>query len=319
LTYVRIRIVITLAVGVVIAAIASTAGGTLLASPAWKGTDTVAPRVATAEAAAFGEVGATSPTGATGPTGSAGPIGAPKPPCQRMRLHLRCPDLVMSAPSKFHLDRTTIPGRVLLRTTSSIDNHGQGPLEVRGRRTRAHRWVVYQAIYDRKGRAHLFKTGAKLVYKYVPGRRYGYGTVGAFSYWKFEHAAAFELWSIDRHRKAVRLLRTGPKVDYCLRDLFRTFPSRSSPSSPVYPACNQDPHIKRDVLGTSVGWTDSYPYEYPEQWIDVTGLHGRFVYLQIADPDKLLFESKHRNNISETYVALPSGRVLGHRVEVGSP
>jgi hypothetical protein len=225
----------------------------------------------------------------------------------------------MSAPSKFHLDRTTIPGRVLLRATSSIDNHGRGPLEVRGRRDKTHRWLVYQAIYDRKGRAHLFKTAAKLVYKYVPGERYGYGTIGAYSYWKFEHAAGFELWSIGRHRKALRLVRTGPKVDYCLRDLFRTSPSRRSPSSAVYPACSQNPHIKRDVLGTSVGWTDSYPYEYPEQWIDVTGLRGEFAYLQIADPDNLLIESNHSNDTSETYIDLPSGRVLGHRVEVGSP
>jgi hypothetical protein len=225
----------------------------------------------------------------------------------------------MSAPSKFHLDTTTIPGRVLLRATSAIDNHGQGPLEVRGRRIRAHRWAVYQAIYDRKGRAHLFKTAAKLVYKYVPGERYGYGTVGASSYWKFQHAAGFQLWSINRHRKAMRLVRTGPKVDYCLRDLFHTFFSPRSPGSPVYPGCNQDPNIKSDVLGTSVGWTDAYPYEYPQQWIDVTGLRGRFAYLQIADPDKLLVESNHNNDTSETYIDLPSGRVLGQRVGVAHP
>jgi hypothetical protein len=124
---------------------------------------------------------------------------------------------------------------------------------------------------------------------------------------------------MNQNRNALRLVRTGPKVDYCLRDLFRTFPSPRSPKSAVYPACNQNPNIKRDVLGTSVGWTDSYPYEYPEQWIDVTGLRGRFAYLQIADPDKLLIESNHDNDISETYIDLPSGRVLGHRVGVGHP
>lgn len=225
----------------------------------------------------------------------------------------------MSAPSKLHLDRTTLAGHVLLRATSSIDNHGQGPLEVRGRRTRTHRWVVYQAIYDRKGRPRLFETKAKLVYKYVPGERYGHRTIEAFSYWKFEHAAGFELWSIDSHRNALQLVRTGPKADYCLRDLFRTFPSPRSPRAAVYPACNRNPHIKRDVLGTSIGWTDSYPYEYPQQWIDVTGLRGRFAYVQLADPDNLLFESNHDNDVSEVYVELPSGRVLGHRAGVRSP
>ena len=65
------------------------------------------------------------------------------------------------------------------------------------------------------------------------------------------------------------------------------------------------------MLGTSVGWTDSYPYEYPQQWIDVTGLRGKFAYVQVADPDHLLIESNHRNDISETYVELPSGACSG--------
>ncbi len=225
----------------------------------------------------------------------------------------------MSAPSKLHLDRTTLAGHVVLRATSSINNHGQGPLEVRGHRENGHRWAVYQAIYDNKSQPHLFKTAAKLVFKYVPGERYGYPAIEAFSYWKFEHAAGFQLWSIDSQRRALRLVRTSPKVDYCLRDLLRTDPSPRSPSAPVYPACNQNPNITSDVLGTSVGWTDSYPYEYPEQWIDVTGLRGRFAYLQIADPDHLLIEANPDNNISETYVELPSGRLLGYRIGVAAP
>jgi hypothetical protein len=77
--------------------------------------------------------------------------------------------------------------------------------------------------------------------------------------------------------------------------------------------------MKSDVLGTSVGWSDVYPYEYPEQWIDVTGLRGHFAYAQIADPENLLIESNHKNDVSETYVSLPSGRVLGHRVGVAAP
>ncbi|HEY4427776.1 MAG TPA: lysyl oxidase family protein [Solirubrobacteraceae bacterium] len=225
----------------------------------------------------------------------------------------------MSAPSELHLDRSTIPGHVLLRAASSIDNHGPGPLEVSAHRSAPHSWIAYQAIYDRKGRRHLFRSAARLVFKYVPGARYGYGDVGAASYWKFEHAAAFQLWALDAHFHAVRLVRTGPKADYCLRDLLRTRPSAFSPDTPRYGACRQDAGLRRDLLGTSSGWSDVYPYEYPQQWIDVTGLHGRFAYVQIADPDGLLIERNHRNNASETYVALPSGRVLGHRIGVSRP
>lgn len=239
-------------------------------------------------------------------------------PCELAALHLRCPALLMSAPFELHFDRTTIPGRVLLRASSSIDNHGAGPLELRVHRSDGHT-VVYQAIYDRHGRAHLFRTAAKVVFKHIPGERYEYGNVGAADYWKLEHAAAFQLWAVDPNDQPTKLARSGPKVDYCLRDLLRTYPSRRSPRQPVYPACSRDPRMRRDVLGTSVGWSDVYPYAYPEQWIDVTGLRGRFAYVQIVDPDRLLFDSDPGRLVSETYLELPSGRVLGHRVGVSAP
>jgi hypothetical protein len=224
----------------------------------------------------------------------------------------------MSAPSQLHFDRTTIRGRVLLRAASSVDSLGSGPMELSVHRSRSH-MKAYQAIYDVRGGRHLFPSKARLTFKYVPGERYGLPSIGALSYWKLRHAAAFQLWSINAHKHAVRLVRTGPKVDYCLRDLVLTHPSRRSPRAPVYPACSQNPYMRGDVLGTSVGWSDQYPYEYPEQWIDVTGLRGRFAYVQIVDPDNLLIESNHKNDVSETYIALPSGRVLGHRVAVSAP
>lgn len=255
--------------------------------------------------------GATPPLSLPAPVTSSGP-------CALARLHLRCPDLVMSAPSHLELDRSTEPGRVLLRAASSIDNVGAGPLELRGNRQGATMRVT-QAIYDRSGRAHLFPTRGKLVFKYVPGDRYGGPGVGDFTYWKFRYAATFELWALGAGRRGTRLVRTGPKLVYCFRDLLRTHPSPVSPAGPVYGACNQNPGLQHDTLGTSVGWSDVYPYEYPQQWIDVTGLRGRFAYVQVADPRGLIFESNERNNLSETYVALPSGRVLGQRVAESRP
>lgn len=224
----------------------------------------------------------------------------------------------MSAPSRLEFDRTTIRGRVLLRAASSVNSLGSGPMELSFHRNGSH-IKAYQAIYDIHGRRHLFGSKARLTFKYVPGERYGQPSIEALSYWKLRHAAAFQLWSINGHNHAIRLVRTGPKVDYCLRDLVLTHPTSRSPSSAVYPACSQSPTMRSDILGTSVGWSDQYPYEYPEQWIDVTGLRGRFAYVQMADPDNLLIESNHKNDVSETYIALPSGRVLGHRVGVLAP
>jgi hypothetical protein len=260
------------------------------------------------------------------PTAVASALGIPPPPpgaapnpCPRVSLHLRCPNLVMSAPSELHLDRTTEPGHVLLRAQSSLNNHGTGPLEVRGRATPGGTMSVSQAIYDRRGRAHLLPTRAALVFKNVPGYRFDHPGVGDFDYWKFRYAAGFSLWSIDAKRRATGVVRLGPKLDYCLRDLFHTRPASNSPRTAVYPACNQSPGLSHDVLGTSAGWSDVYPYEYPEQYIDVTGLRGRFAYVQVVDPFNLLYEANEHDNVSETYIALPSGRVLGHRVAVSRP
>lgn len=263
--------------------------------------------------------GAGWPSAASGATGPSGAVNRSKPTlCKRYRPRLLCPDLIMSAPSRLQFDRTTIRGRVLLRAASSVNSLGSGPMELSFHRSRS-RMSAYQAIYDVHGARHLFKSKARLTFKHVPGERYGQPSIEVLSYWKLRHAAAFQLWSINAHKHAIRLLRTGPKVDYCLRDLVLTHPSRRSPGAPVYPACSQNPYMRSDILGTSVGWSDQYPYEYPEQWIDVTGLQGRFAYVQIVDPDNLLIQSNHKNDVSETYIALPSGRVLGHRVAVSAP
>jgi hypothetical protein len=274
------------------------------------------PRVA-ASAGVLAAIGAAS-LGLSTPIFARSAARAPGP-CATDRARLRCPDLIMSAPRELHVDRSTILGRVLLRATSSLNNRGSGPLELRAHRTGPHSTAVYQVIQTRRGPARVFRSAAKLVFKYIPGQRYGYGSVGGASYWKLKHAAAFELWSVDARGRAVRLVRRGPKVDYCLRDLVHTRPSRSSPQAAVFAGCSQNPYMRHDVLGTSVGWSDVYPYEYPEQWIDVTGLHGRFAYVQRADPDNLLLESSNRDNVSETYITLPSGRVHGTRVGVAAP
>lgn len=253
-------------------------------------------------------------TGQTSTTGS-----SPMAPCSEARLHLRCPDLEMSAPFDLHVDHRSIAGHVLLRATSSVNNIGTGPIELRAHRPADRPWTVEQAIYDSRGRRHLFATKSRLVFKLVPGYRYGNPTIGTYSYWKVSHIAAFQLWSVDARFRAVRLVRVGPKVDYCLRDLIRTRPSARSPTIPVYPECSLNSGLRSDVLGTSVGWSDVYPYDYPQQWIDVTGLRGRFAFVMIADPRGLFQESSKRDNVSATYVELPSGRILGHRAGLAAP
>jgi hypothetical protein len=247
------------------------------------------------------------------------PTPTPAPgPCQDKAQHLRCPDLVMSAPFDMVLDRRTERGHVLLRASSSINNHGTGPLELRGHRRSAHSMRVTQIIYRKSGTRAFFPSKALLGFKFVSGERYGFRYPN-FSYWKFRGAARFQLWQLDKKNRVVKLVKFGPKLFYCFRDLQRTRPSGRSPKQAVYPACSQNPKQRAVTLGTSVGWSDIYPYTYPEQYIDVTGLKGRFAYVQVADPFNRIVESNEKNNVSEAIIQLPSGRVLHRRTGLSAP
>ena len=227
------------------------------------------------------------------------------------RRTLNCPDLVMKRPFGLALDYTARAGRVVLRAGNSIDSVGRGPAELHGTRVGRYFMKGRQRIYRRSGGKLGITTGARLFFKFVPRQ---------LRYWKFHRAAAFQLWRIDSDGRRTKLVRRGPKVSYCLRDLEHTRRGLArSPATYVYPACSTNGGEQRVTLGTSVGWSDVYPPGYPEQWIDVTGLRGCFAYRHIADPGNGIYESNERNNSATTVVRLPfrAGRQTcpGGRVE----
>jgi hypothetical protein len=72
------------------------------------------------------------------------------------------------------------------------------------------------------------------------------------------------------------------------------------------PAGSQDVGRTSLTLGTSVGWIDRYPSTYYEQYVDVTGLIGRFAFVMRADPDNELAELSDANNAAWVLVSLPT-------------
>jgi hypothetical protein len=226
-------------------------------------------------------------------------------PCleRETRRRLMCPDLTMSPPENVFLSRKR-DGRLRLHAGNSINSVGRGPAELRGRRTSRWRMSARQVIYRRDGRLRRLDTGASLVFKRIPGQ---------YRYWKYFNAAKFELWRLNNRGRRTKLVRVGPKVSYCLRDLQRRNPQLAgSPAEFQYPACNQEFDTQRVTLGTSVGWSDVYPSTYHEQWIDVTNLSGCFAYVHIADPGNGIYETDERNNEGERIVRLPwRGRAIG--------
>lgn len=222
-----------------------------------------------------------------------------KDPCRTPAVakKLLCPDLQIGKPSEMYVQRTK-SGRVLLRSTNDIQSRGLGPMEVRGHRDRPRSMNVTQAIVRKAGGYSLYPTQARLRFFKV-GDRWG------GSYWKVRNPLRFELWIVNRNRKKLKRVRTGPKQFYCFRDLTLTWPSVRTPADAVYPACNQNPRVRNVTLGTSVGWSDIYPSTYHLQWIDVAGLRGCFAYVLRLDPDNVLFESDKTNNVAQRFVRLP--------------
>ena len=170
-------------------------------------------------------------------------------------------------------------------------------MELRGQRDGRRTMRVNQRIYKGGGLITL-RTDATLHFTDV-------GSYFGGSYWKVHQLARFELRGVGSQRRIGRVVRTSPKLNYCLRDLEQTRPGKRSPSSAHYPGCNQDPYADAVTLGTSVGWSDIYPSDYDKQWIDVTGLRGCFAFTMTVDPYDLLYESNESDNTSRRLVRLP--------------
>jgi hypothetical protein len=211
--------------------------------------------------------------------------------------HLLCPNLRIAKPSELYVERTG-DGHVLLRATSNVESRGRGPMELRGQRNGWHSMRVNQRIY-KAGSGHITLPSRVTLHFTSVGSYWG----GA--YWKVHQLARFELLRVRGDGSLGPVVRTSPKLNYCLRDLERTRPGRRSPSNRHYPGCRQDPYIDHDVLGTSVGWSDIYPAAYSKQWINVAGLHGCFAYRMTVDPKEVLFESNENDNASQVLVHLP--------------
>jgi hypothetical protein len=217
-------------------------------------------------------------------------------PCADPALALRCPDLVMAPPSHLRVGRSP-SGHTVLRMQNRIVNIGTAPVEFFGQRVSALEMHARQVIANAAGVRRRFETGAELYFKSVPSR--------GGSYWKFKDAARFELWAIDPAAHRTQLLRVGPKLDYCLRDLHRARTGPTVRRERFFPGCNQRAGKREVTLGISRGWADAYPRSYPDNWIDVTGLRGCFAIVHRVDPLHHILESNEANDVASRIVRLP--------------
>lgn len=226
-------------------------------------------------------------------------------PCTDPVRTVACPDLVMRRPYGMRLLRT--PTRRLLAATNAIVNVGAGPLEIRARRDPGgygYRMVARQVLRP-------LVPGAPPMILPSSGQVEFYDTRTRGRYWKYEGAASFTLRPVSASGVVGPIRRTGAKVDYCFRDLrpvTRLDGTGAYPGTPrrrVFGACSTRARARVLTLGTSVGWADIYPWSYPQNSLDVTGLRGCFLYTLKADPRDELRELREDNNAGSVVVRLP--------------
>jgi len=227
------------------------------------------------------------------------PVPPPSGPCANPEL--RCPDLVMREPSELRVFRGR-SGRLRLGSRNRLVNVGTGPLSLVGERNGDRTMRVSQRIFDAND-AYTDHPLAGTFFDFwlIPGQ-------GRF--WKLRDALHFELWTAGT--PIDRFVKVGRKTRFCMRDL-NDVPGLAGPRFRRFPVCDQSPRAKTTSMGLSVGWQESYPAGYHEQYVDVTGLRGCFSLRHVADHLQHVFESDESNNTSQTRVRLPprGGRVSG--------
>jgi hypothetical protein len=227
------------------------------------------------------------------------PVPPPSGPCGDVRL--RCPDLVVLAPSDLRVLRGR-NGRVRLASRNRLINRGAGPLFLLGKRNGEHTMRVSQRIYwDIDRHTDYPLPEARFDFWFIPGQG---------SYWKLRDGLRFELWTAGGPLE--QFVKLGRKTRFCMRDLVEV-PGLGGPRFRKFGGCNQSSHARSVRMGISAGWEESYPPGYYEQYVDVTGLSGCFSLRHVADPLGHVFESDESNNVAQTRVHLPPrrGRVRG--------
>ena len=210
----------------------------------------------------------------------------------------RLPDLRSDRIKDLRIIRTS-SGRKLLRFTTTILNYGAGPFEVRGNRSRINTpFRIDQIVYRSDGTIRRVRTAAQFAYA-------GDG----HDHYHVKRMATYHLWGKSG------TLRDS-KIGFCFFDTTRRNLSLPrAPSSRRYfqSGCG----TRRSVFtrtGISVGWGDTYPWNFAYQWIDITGLpSGTYTLRSAVDLSALFEESRETNNCSYARLAIGINtvRVLG--------
>ncbi|MGH3044326.1 MAG: lysyl oxidase family protein [Gaiellaceae bacterium] len=219
------------------------------------------------------------------------------------------PDLDQAVPTELAIVQEGDTYR--LAFGSAVDNVGQGPLLVTGKRPDASARVmeVRQTVRSSDG-----STRERLV-------------DGEIRYVRSEDHAHWHLLDFERYelRSAEdgELVQPDAKTGFCLGDRYETSPETRLENEPDEAVWTEECGRRRPGLltvseGISPGYGDDYVPALDGQFLDVTSVPpGRYLLVHRANPDRALEESEYGNNAASVLIQLrrttgviPAVRVL---------
>jgi hypothetical protein len=228
------------------------------------------------------------------PTGKASVPNGPKPDLRALPAWE-----ILVAPGEAG---TPNAGKDFLQFSANVWNAGPSPLVLDGFRQQGKDLMdAYQYFYDTKGKEVGYqKTGTM---EWDP--REGH------NHWHFTDFARYSLLNakqseVVRSQKEAFCLAATDSIDYTVKNA-NWHPSNTD----LHTACGNHGSLSvREVL--DVGSGDTYMQALPGQSFDVTDLPNGTYYVQVvANPEKRLFESNLKNNVSLRKVIL--GGTKHHR------
>jgi hypothetical protein len=201
------------------------------------------------------------------------------------------------------LDRTTMPGHVLLRLTTTEANVGAGPFEIRGGPVNPDgTQQVFQRVYNDDG-TFTDRLAGNFVYH------------SSHHHIHFDDIAQYNLRARPADGSVGGVVASGGKTSFCLIDIDHFNPSLpNSPAHSVYTTCGSV------LQGVSVGWADVYGSGLDDQWIDVTGVpDGNYWLEDVLDPDNRILEADETNNVTRIPITLSGVTSAGPMIVTSSP
>ncbi len=212
-----------------------------------------------------------------------------------MRAEL-LPDLETLPPFELRLVVDHRTGRHFLRLSNSIVNAGPGPLELYGRPDPVSGTTrVVQRVFYVDSSFEDLPVGEFIFHPY-------------HVHTHLEDFAVYEVWSLTAAGGLHSRVADSGKISYCIMD-YHYYPEGlregTAPRWQQYASCGTGRQ------GLSPGWTDTYHYYQPGQWVDITDLpDGVYALVSRVDPDNRLREVNEYNNANLVRFELRSNQLI---------